>query len=124
MKMGDTIYIKREFYRAYGDNRLDPMYPWDSAVIDGETSRSWIIYSGQSYREQKIPKTGRRLAFMLERTLCLSEGDILRKFWVDNNRHKIGDRVRRVDDHDALRAIEKILDDLVMVEVGHVGRNV
>jgi len=73
---------------------------WEETVITGETSRSWII----GPCAVKIPKKreGHSVyAFSMEEV----EDDI----WINSNRHKLAECIRKIKDADTLREVAKLI---------------
>lgn len=81
--------------RAYGG----PIWRdhWRKHEIVGETKRSWITRWGK-----KVPKSGGN-------GIAFSEEEIDREAYIQDNRHKIADRVMRLKDHDTLKRIAELV---------------
>tara|TARA_R110000803_G_scaffold171446_1_gene234372 strand:+ start:166 stop:492 length:327 start_codon:yes stop_codon:yes gene_type:complete len=104
MKVGDKIWrfdINRRRYREGGGG--GPIYAehWSEIEITGETSRSWIV---GGWQEIKVSKRGAHYGYVFTRAEV--EDDI----WMDGNRYKLGERVKRCIYIDILKAIEALIE--------------
>lgn len=72
---------------------------WRPTEIVGETSRSWVSSLGK-----KIPKTGGC-------GICFSERELDEACWINENRYKLGDKIRACNDYAKLTLIAEILLD-------------
>lgn len=79
--------------RAYGG----PIWReyWRKLNIISDTTRSWVASNGM-----KIPKSGAD-----SRSFAFSLDDIERRAWVEENRHRIADSIRRLDNYEKLMAV-------------------
>lgn len=79
---------------------------WVPYVIDGETSRSWLIGANltRAYGHYKLPKVG-----PLPRGWAISEAEIDQAEWVQSNKYKLCRAVEYVTDYTTLRAIAELI---------------
>ena len=107
LKIGDTIWLydqNRRVYRPKQPGEIfssgGPIYRehWRPLVIVAENSRSWITEHGN-----KCPKKGDHFGW------CISEKELDDDCFVNDNRHKISDKIRSVNDADLLRAVAKLI---------------
>ena len=70
---------------------------WRKVDIVGETSRSWVADNGRT-----IPKSGGR-------SISFSEEEIDRAAYVYENKYKIGDAVRDLNDYDLLKQVAALV---------------
>lgn len=70
---------------------------WREMEIVGETKVSWVTSWGK-----KIPKKGGR-------GIAFSQDEIDRQAYMKDHRHRIADRVSRLDDYETMRAVAKLV---------------
>lgn len=70
---------------------------WRRVEIVGETSRSWVTECGR-----KVSKKGGS-------GISFSQEEIDQQAWIQDNRHKIGDRVERCRDFKVMKAIADLV---------------
>lgn len=102
------VYRRDEDGRPYGG----PIWRehWRRHEIVGETTRSWITKHGT-----KIPKKGGY-------GIAFTEEEIDRAAYIQDNRHRIADRVLRLDDHDTLKRIAELVGYEAPGELQHKER--
>lgn len=109
MRIGAPVWIFDANHRVYrrdekGRSSGGPIWReyWRKREVTGETSRSWIV--GEHYAQRKIPKTGEQ-----PHDVCWSEEEIERRAYVEENSHRIADKVRHVRDHEVLKKIAELI---------------
>ena len=100
-KIGDVVYIKKEFDRVYREWRLV-----------GETSRSWLMLPSSKKNDWqleyldryavKFPKNGKGYVFGIERDVQLSN-------WAVDNCYRIGTTVNSLQDPNLLLTIARMI---------------
>lgn len=97
--IGKTVWIfdqNRRVYKPAEPGRLwsseGPIYRehWRPYVVDGETSRSWLLNAG-TRSEIKLPKKRPRD----EPGVCYSERELDFRCWEHEHRYKVIDHMRR-----------------------------
>lgn len=94
MKVGDTVFQFDQNLRVYprnekGNTLGGPIWRehWRKVKVIGETSRSWII----GYSDVKIPKNK-----PLPWGICIDEKELDKRAWVNDNAHKISEKMRKI----------------------------
>jgi hypothetical protein len=108
LTIGQTVWKWDENRRVYpkdenGKTRMSsaPIWRehWRPMKIVGETSRSWI-----TDHDDKLPKSG-----PAPLRWCFSEEEIDRAAYIADNRHRICEEVRRIDDYETLRKVADLI---------------
>jgi hypothetical protein len=94
------VYPPRKSGERYSSEGPIWRQHWKPEKIESETSRSWVTDYGT-----KLPKNGG----WDKRTVCISEEEIGRRAYIHDHRHKIADRVQRIDDYAALVEIAALV---------------
>jgi len=122
MQIGDKVWIFDSNKRSYVDdkgNKLDRCwykYHFDERYIIGETKVSWIIgyESNKIENKNNIKVNKKTLEYpyqsCLNGILYISEEQIDRVCWIEENKYKIRDMVGMCKDYDKLKKIKEILD--------------
>ncbi len=123
MQIGDRVWIFDSNRRRYEDNegnKLDRCwyrYHFTERYIVGETTQSWIVgYEGVSTSDRNNLKVNKKTLtyslknyYGLDGRLYISEEEVDRKCWLNENCYKIQEKVRNCKDYDKLKKIEEIL---------------
>ena len=106
--VGSTVWvfdINRRRYTKPADGRIWGSIiwrdHWGPHTIVSETSRSWVLDRPGG---MKVPKRGADPSIF-----AFSESDIDRRAWVEDNRHKIADKVGRINDYETLRKVVELI---------------
>ena len=107
-RVGGTVWVFDINRRVYtqpkvGWGKIIWKEYWRPTTIVSETSRSWVLKG-----DEKIPKRG-----WSPRLVAFSQAEIDERAYVEENRHQISERVRRVENPAVLRAIEALLERAV-----------
>ena len=102
LKVGDTIWRFDGSRRIYNDKNAGPIYRehWVETVIQGETSRSWLV---GMFRTYKVPKKGPHPGW------AFSQKEVDDDCWVRCNRYKIEKSVAMVSNADVLRKVAELI---------------
>lgn len=123
MQVGDKVWIFDSNRRVYEDdkgNRLNKCW-YRSYFIEkyiiGETSQSWIVgYEKNSIEDRSNLKVNKKTltysttnTYGLDGKLRVSEEDIEKECWLQDNKHRIREEVSRCNDYDKLKKIDEML---------------
>ncbi len=112
-KQYPDVWVFDENRRIYRTNEKGESYGspiwrehWRKLKIVGETRVSWISSCGD-----RVPKKGGRMRLSSGhfRDVSFSEADIDRQAWIAENRHRIADKIRFINDHDTLRRVAEVI---------------
>lgn len=123
MQIGDKVWIFDSNRRSYKDdkgNNLDRCwyrYHFTERYIVEETKQSWIVgYKGVSENDRNNLKVNKKTltysttnTYGLNGKLYISEEEVDRECWLNDNHHRIATQVNRCKDYDKLKKIEEIL---------------
>lgn len=107
--IGSKVYIYDENHRVYFDDNgkktLSPIYKkyFISVEVVGETSRSWLVDS--RFNPIKCPKKN-----PFSHGIIYSQEMMENMVWINSNRWRIIESIRRLEDADRLRKIAEIID--------------
>lgn len=113
MKVGDTVYSfdrNRRIYKTGEGVAPDYRYYFRETVITGETPTQWLTLHGAKFN--KRPRAGRIPdTFSSHHDRLYTGGDVDNAVYVTENRHRVAEAIREVDDAEVLRQIEVLLGD-------------
>ena len=104
-KVGDPVWVFDINRRVYAsDGRGGPIWRehWVKRQITAETTRSWIV--GEGWAQIKIPKKGEQ-----PHGIAWSEQEIERRAYVEENSHRIADKLRHIRDYETLSKVAELI---------------
>jgi hypothetical protein len=122
MQVGDKVWIFDGNRRSYEDDKGNKLsscwyrYHFQEMYILGETKQSWLVgYKGWSPEDRNNIKVNKKtLEYKAEYgkdgVLYISEEQVERKIWLNDNGFKIRDKAYNCKDYDKLIKIAEILE--------------
>ena len=124
MQIGDKVWIFDSNSRVYKDDKgNETRSPWyrgyfREKVILGETKQSWLVgyERGRADDKSNLKVNKNTLTYStqhgdLNGKLYVSEEEIDRECWLNENTNNLSVKVRDCKDYNKLREIEKILNE-------------
>jgi len=125
MQIGDKVWLFDSNRRVYQDDKGNTTTsPWfrgnfTERYIVGETKRSWLVgFKGNTVEDRtniKVDKKNLTYSitnnFGFDKKLYISEEEIDRKCWINDNHRKIIRLIEQCSDYDKLLKIQEILSE-------------
>jgi hypothetical protein len=125
MQIGDKVWLFDSNRRCYEDDKGNKLIScwhrchFDERYIVGETNQSWIVgYEGSSVDSKSNLKVNKKTLqysntnmYHLDGRLYISEEEIEKECWLNDNSYRIRQMVERCRDYDKLKKIEAIFNE-------------
>lgn len=103
LKIGDTVWVFDHHRRVYPpDKKGGPIFRehFYPVTIKSATTRSWVLSNGRKVNRKTLAG------------IFVSEADVEKRCWVQENRYRISRQLERCDDYEVFKSVEKLLSEV------------